>query len=121
MYVTEVEPQQVENCEPYVLFYRKQQRQMPAIRARAVELMQHREKSLMQFIISKQWINKFNTFAEPGSITNEDFLCAHGGFHTQLFKINGDLCRRFCYSLARNPLLLLCNLRSPPSPAAARG
>ena len=79
MYVTEVEPQQVETCEPYVLFYRKQQRQMPSIRARAVELMQHKEKSLMQFIISKQWINRFNTFAEPGCITNDDFLCAHGG------------------------------------------
>ena len=81
MYVTEVEPHQVETCEPYVLFYRKQQRQMPSIRARAVELMAHKEKSLMQFIISKQWINRFNTFAEPGCITNEDFLCAHGGVY----------------------------------------
>lgn len=37
------------------------------------------QPSLMQFFISKQWINRFNTFAEPGPITNDDFLCPHGG------------------------------------------
>jgi hypothetical protein len=54
MYVTEVDSQQVENCEPYVLFYRKQQNKMPTVRAKAIELMQQKEKSLMQFIVSKQ-------------------------------------------------------------------
>ena len=91
MYVTEVELQQVEICEPYVLFYRKQQRQMPTIRARAVELMQVKEKSLMQFIVSKQWINKFNTFAEPGSITNDDFLCVHGGVPPHMLQRVDDM------------------------------
>ncbi|MCL4119684.1 UNVERIFIED_CONTAM: hypothetical protein GTU68_039546 [Idotea baltica] len=37
------------------------------------------EPSLMQFYVSKQWINKFNTFSEPGAIDNSDFLCPHGG------------------------------------------
>lgn len=37
------------------------------------------QPSLMEFFISKQWINKFNTFAEPGPISNDDFLCKHGG------------------------------------------
>ena len=79
MYVTEVDSQQVENCEPYVLFYRKQQNKMPNVRAKAIELMQQKEKSLMRFIVSKQWINKFNTFANPGPISNDNFLCPHGG------------------------------------------
>lgn len=37
------------------------------------------EHSEMKFHISRQWINKFYTFAEPGPIDNSDFLCQHGG------------------------------------------
>ena len=32
---------------------------------------------LMQYFISKQWLNRFLTFADPGPITNTDFLCQH--------------------------------------------
>lgn len=42
-----------------------------------------REPSLMQFYISKQWVNKFNNFSEPGPIDNYDFLCPHGGVQPQ--------------------------------------
>jgi len=52
---------------------------MNNLRQEAVELMEKREPSLMHFFVSKQWINRFNTFAEPGQITNQDFLCQHGG------------------------------------------
>ena len=45
----------------------------------------------MQFIVSKQWINKFNTFAEPGSITNDDFLCSHGGVPPHLLQRVDDM------------------------------
>ena len=41
------------------------------------------QTSMMNFYISKQWINRFNTFAEPGPITNYDFLCRHGGKQVQ--------------------------------------
>ncbi|XP_046362270.1 ubiquitin carboxyl-terminal hydrolase 20-like isoform X2 [Haliotis rufescens] len=78
-YVTEVDVQQVVNCEAYVLFYRKQNDKMHSLRQEAMELMEAKEPSLMQFFVSRQWINKFNTFAEPGPITNRDFLCRHGG------------------------------------------
>lgn len=37
------------------------------------------EPSLLQFYISRLWLNKFRTFAEPGPISNNDFLCTHGG------------------------------------------
>ncbi|ESO98933.1 hypothetical protein LOTGIDRAFT_113814, partial [Lottia gigantea] len=77
--VTEVDVQQVINCEAYVLFYRKRNDQMHSLRQKAMELMEAKEPSLMQFFVSKQWINRFNTFAEPGRITNSDFLCTHGG------------------------------------------
>jgi ubiquitin carboxyl-terminal hydrolase 20/33 len=34
---------------------------------------------LLPFYISRSWINRFFYFAEPGPITNNDFLCKHGG------------------------------------------
>lgn len=78
-YVTEVDVGQVINCEAYVLFYRKRNDAMIPLRQKAMQLIEAREPSLMEFFISKQWINKFNTFAEPGPICNDDFLCKHGG------------------------------------------
>ncbi|KAG7259885.1 hypothetical protein CRUP_038010 [Coryphaenoides rupestris] len=54
--VTEVPDSCVQNAEAYVLFY-----------------------NLLQFYVSRQWLNKFKTFAEPGPISNTDFLCSHGG------------------------------------------
>ncbi|XP_064649642.1 ubiquitin carboxyl-terminal hydrolase 20-like [Lineus longissimus] len=78
-YVTRVDEQTVESAEAYVLFYRKRNDNMIPLRQQAMELMEDKEESLMQFFISRQWINRFNTFAEPGPITNEDFLCKHGG------------------------------------------
>lgn len=42
-------------------------------------LLNMMEPSLLQFYVSRQWLNKFRTFAEPGPISNRDFLCAHGG------------------------------------------
>lgn len=43
------------------------------------------EPSLLQFYISRQWLNKFKTFAEPGPISNDDFLCSHGGAYDAVF------------------------------------
>ncbi|XP_076455009.1 ubiquitin carboxyl-terminal hydrolase 20-like [Babylonia areolata] len=79
MYVTEVDVSQVINCEAYVLFYRKTDEHMHNLRMKAVKIRESDEPSLMQFYVSKQWINRFNTFAEPGPISNRDFLCKHGG------------------------------------------
>ncbi|KAI1286870.1 Ubiquitin carboxyl-terminal hydrolase 20 [Halotydeus destructor] len=78
--VTAVDPHQVAYCEAYVLFYRKTSEDSMRYRQRAIELMKlsRSEPSLLQFYVSKQWINRFNTFAEPGAITNYDFLCEHG-------------------------------------------
>ncbi|KAL8625769.1 hypothetical protein ACOMHN_012361 [Nucella lapillus] len=79
MYVTEVDVNQVINCEAYVLFYRKTDEHMHNLRVKAVKVKESSESSLMKFYVSKQWINRFNTFAEPGPISNRDFLCRHGG------------------------------------------
>lgn len=56
---------------------------MENIRSKVQELISYKNKepSLMEFYVSKQWMNKLNTFAEPGPIDNSDFLCPHGGFH----------------------------------------
>uniref|UniRef100_A0A8C4IYQ5 Ubiquitin carboxyl-terminal hydrolase n=1 Tax=Dicentrarchus labrax TaxID=13489 RepID=A0A8C4IYQ5_DICLA len=48
-------------------------------RRRVSGLFNMMEPSLLQFYISRQWLNKFKTFAEPGPISNDDFLCLHGG------------------------------------------
>ncbi|XP_063587486.1 ubiquitin carboxyl-terminal hydrolase 20-like isoform X5 [Penaeus indicus] len=92
-YVTEVSPETVAKCEAYCLFYKKASIEMTARRQRTVELMQvaSREPSLMQFYVSKQWVNKFNTFAEPGPIDNSDFLCPHGGVQPQKASYVEDL------------------------------
>ncbi|KAL0277002.1 UNVERIFIED_CONTAM: hypothetical protein PYX00_004437 [Menopon gallinae] len=80
--VTQVAPETVSNVECYVLFYRKSNERMQKIRNKVGKLMSHKkEPSLMEFYVSKQWMNKLSTFAEPGPIDNSDFLCAHGGVH----------------------------------------
>lgn len=48
-------------------------------RQQVVSLAAMREPSLLRFYVSREWLNKFNTFAEPGPITNHTFLCSHGG------------------------------------------
>lgn len=81
-YVTRVSAEKVENCEAYVLFYRKCTQQADAIKMRAIELsdtIEDLDKEIAY--VSKQWINRFNTCAEPGPIDNSDFLCQHGSMN----------------------------------------
>ncbi|KAF8790906.1 Ubiquitin carboxyl-terminal hydrolase 20 like protein [Argiope bruennichi] len=93
-YVTAVDAEMVRHCEAYVLFYRKSGDEMIKKRQCAVELMERsrNEHGLLKFHISKQWINKFNNFAEPGPITNTDFLCIHGGVPPQKAAYADELC-----------------------------
>ncbi|KAG8437195.1 hypothetical protein GDO86_008041 [Hymenochirus boettgeri] len=77
--VTEVTDATVQNAEAYVLFYRKASEEAQKERRRVSCLLNMMEPSLLQFYISRQWLNKFKTFAEPGPISNNDFLCIHGG------------------------------------------
>ncbi|KAJ7332571.1 hypothetical protein JRQ81_014751 [Phrynocephalus forsythii] len=76
--VTEVTELTVQNAEAYVLFYRKSNEEAKKEKQRLSSLSVM-EPSLLQFYISRQWLNKFRTFAEPGPISNYDFLCIHGG------------------------------------------
>ncbi|KAF2984408.1 hypothetical protein EK904_003352 [Melospiza melodia maxima] len=77
--VTEVSESTVQNAEAYVLFYRKSSEEAQRERRRISGLLNMMEPSLLQFYVSRQWLNKFKTFAEPGPISNNDFLCIHGG------------------------------------------
>ena len=79
-FVTKVEPSVVLNAEAYVLFYRKTSVRMDDVRTEIQELLRHQTNtpSLVQHYISRQWINKFENFAEPGPIDNSDFLCRVG-------------------------------------------
>lgn len=98
-YVTEVDINQVMNCEAYVLFYRKRNDNMISVRQKAMQLKETPESSLLQFFVSKQWINRFNMFAEPGPITNFDFLCPHGGVPPNKVDNVEDLVESFDQSL----------------------
>lgn len=95
--VTQVESASVLNAEAYVLFYRKVNDKMEQIRAEFHRVLEEAERqpSLLQFHISRQWINKFENFAEPGPIDNSDFLCRHGGVLPQKSEYVFDLCVTF--------------------------
>ncbi|XP_034942998.1 ubiquitin carboxyl-terminal hydrolase 20 [Chelonus insularis] len=78
--VTQVSSETVRNCEAYVLFYKKRSPEMLQCRDKTMELMEMSSKvPELNFFVSRQWINRFNTFSEPGPIDNSDFLCPHGG------------------------------------------
>uniref|UniRef100_A0A8C9WY79 Ubiquitin carboxyl-terminal hydrolase n=1 Tax=Sander lucioperca TaxID=283035 RepID=A0A8C9WY79_SANLU len=73
--VTEVSESCVQNAE----FHCASSEDALKERRRVSGLFNMMEPSLLQFYISRQWLNKFKTFAEPGPISNDDFLCLHGG------------------------------------------
>ncbi|XP_067868283.1 ubiquitin carboxyl-terminal hydrolase 20 isoform X1 [Heterodontus francisci] len=90
-YVTEVHETVVQNAEAYVLFYRKSSEEAVRERQKVVALANAKEPSLLQFYISREWLNKFNTFTEPGPITNHTFLCLHGGIPPNKYHYIDDL------------------------------
>ncbi|CAF4874443.1 unnamed protein product [Pieris macdunnoughi] len=83
--ITPVPLQHLATCEAYVLFYRKVNPQMAILRQKAAEILEaaSNEPNDIKFYISRQWINKFNTWAEPGPIDNSDFVCVHGGVRVE--------------------------------------
>ena len=64
-YVTKVEAAVVMNAEAYVLFYRKNNFNMEP-RREELQTYLDQEAGLVKFYISRQWLNKFENFAEPG-------------------------------------------------------
>lgn len=68
--------------------YRKSSEEVQKERRRVSALFNVMEPSLLQFYVSRQWLNKFRTFAEPGPISNHDFLCSHGGDRGPLIRLN---------------------------------
>ena len=95
-YVTAVDDNQVAGCEAYVLFYRKTNDEVCERRYRCVQLIERSPRDLdTPFYISNQWINRFNTFAHPGPISNRDFLCSHGMIDPLKAPFVRDLCMSF--------------------------
>uniref|UniRef100_A0AAY4ABD1 Ubiquitin carboxyl-terminal hydrolase n=1 Tax=Denticeps clupeoides TaxID=299321 RepID=A0AAY4ABD1_9TELE len=90
-YVTEVHETVVQNAEAYVLFYRKSSEESVRERQKVVALANMKEPSLLQFYVSREWLNKFNTFTEPGPISNHTFLCQHGGQSPTYYHYIDDL------------------------------
>ncbi|CAG9124933.1 unnamed protein product [Plutella xylostella] len=78
--VSRVTHAQLAAHEAYVLFYRKVNPEMEAIRRKVAEIIESTpvDPNEVRYYISKQWIVKFNTWAEPGPIDNSVFVCPHG-------------------------------------------
>ena len=66
--VSKVDAGAVMNSEAYVLFYRKNNCKTEPLRKEIQSLLVQDQESpgLIQFFVSKQWLNKFDNFAEPG-------------------------------------------------------
>lgn len=94
-YVSSVQDYQVENSEAYILFYQKSplDDRTDKQRTKANKLLQKNSilTKTKKFFISKQWVNRFNTFVEPGPITNFDFLCLHNRIPKSKQHIVGEL------------------------------
>lgn len=89
--VSKVDLSQVENSQAYVLFYQKIDDHMMPLRNRVDEFFKEDGDDLIKFYISRKWISKFNSFAEPGPINNYDFLCRHGFLKPKCSNIISDL------------------------------
>ncbi|XP_075166513.1 ubiquitin specific protease 20/33 [Haematobia irritans] len=86
-HVNEVSTDTVQNCQAYVLFYQKHNPQIDLLRFEANEMSASYPvaQSDLRFYISREWLARFNTFSEPGPISNWKMLCPHGGvMHTKM-------------------------------------
>ena len=68
--IAEVEDACVLNAEAYVLFYRKSNDKIEPVRSEMHQLLEEAQThpSLLQFYVSRQWINKLENVAEPGIV-----------------------------------------------------
>ncbi|CAF1020545.1 unnamed protein product [Rotaria sordida] len=89
--VRQVDPAIVQNAEAYVLFYRKKEPNISETYEAIRHLLARDQDYLLPFYISRSWINRFFYFAEPGPITNNDFLCKHGGVLPHYWSVINDL------------------------------
>ncbi|KAH8400876.1 hypothetical protein KR009_001608 [Drosophila setifemur] len=80
-FVTEVTPETVATCQAYVLFYQKHNPQMKLVRDEAMSLSTSHPPcdSDIKFYVTREWLSRLATFAEPGPINNQEMLCPHGG------------------------------------------
>ena len=57
------------NAEAYVLFYRKNGNMEPL--REELQTFLEQQAGLVKFYISRQWLNKFENFAEPGTVIDK--------------------------------------------------
>uniref|UniRef100_H2ZZD0 ubiquitinyl hydrolase 1 n=1 Tax=Latimeria chalumnae TaxID=7897 RepID=H2ZZD0_LATCH len=81
--VLEVSEATVQKEQAYILFYRK----CSEAAHQVSNLLNLAEPNAQEVYISKQWLSKFQTFAEPGPISNTYFLCVHGGIPPKVNKM----------------------------------
>mmetsp|Transcript_3430 Transcript_3430/g.5190 ORF Transcript_3430/g.5190 Transcript_3430/m.5190 type:complete len:915 (-) Transcript_3430:35-2779(-) len=78
----------VSKSEAYMLFYRKRTpMSVTRTRRKFTQMINDSSETYLSpmstpkeqpFYVSNYWINKLNTFVDPGPICNSDFLCEHG-------------------------------------------
>lgn len=72
--VTKVSPQTVKNSQAYVLFYRKESTKMHRIRKRMAKLQELSQYEPRRYLVSAEWMSRFNSLSEPGPIDNRRLL-----------------------------------------------
>ncbi|KAK9510910.1 hypothetical protein O3M35_005587 [Rhynocoris fuscipes] len=72
--VTKVSPQTVKNSQAYVLFYRKESTKMRKIRKRFARLQDLSQYEPRRYLVSSEWMSRFNSLSEPGPIDNRRLL-----------------------------------------------
>ncbi|KJE88370.1 hypothetical protein CAOG_000031 [Capsaspora owczarzaki ATCC 30864] len=85
---TEVSVQDVLDQEAYILFYSRESAAVDKERSTVAQLMERDYQSASDAssvrYISKQWLASWMTLSNPGSISNGDLFCEHGGVQIHL-------------------------------------
>eukprot|EP00039_Didymoeca_costata_P012259 m.175625 g.175625 ORF g.175625 m.175625 type:complete len:599 (-) comp15433_c0_seq1:236-2032(-) len=75
--VTEISQEGLENVQAYVLFYRRCATPSESF-SKSLECVQLDAQYPVAFI-SRKWLSLLSSHVPPGPITNQDFVCPHGG------------------------------------------
>jgi Ubiquitin carboxyl-terminal hydrolase/DUSP domain len=112
--VTPVSVADVEQKEPYLLFFVRQPTPATSLLARSVleRLFASDSKSSEQIFVSRYWWHRFRHLNSPGPISNADILCDHGGVKSDLRSMLGKL----VVKLSKEQYLLLAKTYGAAEP-----
>ncbi|CAG8554169.1 15402_t:CDS:10 [Dentiscutata erythropus] len=97
-YVTRKTATEVSRLEAYVLFYRKTNLEKEEERQEILSKISDSESEAHLFV-SRLWFNRWQFMMTPGPITNNDFICSHGGVNWRVYPKLHDMVVRIPFSV----------------------